>query len=133
MKGNLDRQTMYALMQVAQVTMQQHVDGLGLGVEVSIRNGKYDNYNCAGSITIELASVIDGTPMTTDAVKLCDYAEYLGLPPDVLGKEFTTSSGKTYKLTGYRPRNRTYPFLAVDTKTGKKMKLSEDLVLNYLG
>ena len=72
---------------------------------------KYENASC----TIPLEVKIKGMKTMTDAMLEAE-AKRLGLTLEV-------RNGR--KLVGYKPRNRSYPFIFEDTHTGKKYKCDE--------
>jgi hypothetical protein len=63
----------------------------------------------------------DGGELTAAGKDFINYASMYGLEPSDLGKEFK-SRGKTYRITGFKPRSHKYPILAVNVRTGKAFK-----------
>jgi len=84
-------------------------------VKVSPARGSFSNSNCV--LKFEFAEMSsDGQAMTRKADNW-RYAEMMGLPKDGIGKEFKFR-GRTYKVTGFRPRAK-YSIIAARQPDGK--------------
>lgn len=73
----------------------------------------------------------DGNALSAMAKDFQNMAPLFGLEPDDLGKEFTRA-GKTFRITGLKPRSRKYPVLAENVKTGKTYKFPAETVKEAL-
>jgi hypothetical protein len=71
--------------------------------------------------------------MGADREEFGAYAHAYGLEPSDFGAEFTTGTGRTYRITGIAPRRRKYPISAEEVKTGKGYKFPALTVSRALG
>lgn len=91
-----------------------------LGLVATQKPGTFD----AGSFTmkIELATVDEnGDPRTHERTDFVEFASLFNLEPEDYGREFV-SDGRTLKIVGLKPRNRSYPIIVEDVNTGKRYK-----------
>lgn len=98
------------------------------GVNINLKNTRFstDNY----STKIEVATVgQNGVTMTKEAIDFGRYKNIKGIRFD-LGFSFERD-GKTFTVTGYKPRSSKYPVLASCTD-GKTYKLPVSLVNMYV-
>ncbi len=96
------------------------------GVQFSFGNGTFTTDNA--SLKLEIAGITDsGVVKTKEATDFERYASSFGLTPEDLGTTFTYN-GREFKLLGCKPRNRKFPLIAENTKSGKRFKLPKDAV-----
>ena len=77
-------------------------------------------------LSVDGGSAIDPWAVTWNA-----HATTLGFNLSDRGKTFT-SNNRTFKLLGLKPRNRKYPMIAENIKTGRSYKFRASSVLRYL-
>lgn len=70
----------------------------------------------------------DGTAVSKEAEDYKRNARLYRMDPEWLGREFTTSGGRVYRLTGLALKSRKFPILAQEVATGTVYKLTEDAV-----
>ena len=63
----------------------------------------------------------DGEVLDSAAKDLDKYAFRHGLGEGLYGREFTNGSD-TFRICGYKPKSRKYPFIAENVATGKRYK-----------
>ena len=96
------------------------------GISINAGNATYSD----NTITFKLELQIEGFDPLKDAFeKSC---EWFGLKPEDYGREFVKGV-RLYKIVGLKPRNRKYPIICQDMKTGKHYKLPEADVQAALG
>lgn len=84
------------------------------GVSLELGSGSYGSSNA--TIKLEISDVAeDGTVSTKEAEAFKDYAFQHGLKEEDLGRSFECS-GKTFTITGYKPRATKRPITCVDEK-----------------
>ena len=72
-----------------------------------------------------------GTEVDPEAKAFTDMAKLFGLKPEYLGRSFM-SRGRSFTVTGLKPRNRKYPVMA-KTADGRGFKFPADVVERALG
>jgi hypothetical protein len=106
--------------------MNEALKGIAEKYGMTIDAGKATYGNSYATFKVELALVkADGSVGTREATMFRMYAKMLGMSPDDLGREFE-SNGKKYKLTGYNPSKRKYPFVA--EHDGKEYGFTENFI-----
>jgi len=102
-----------------------------LGIELSIGNITYDRNGTGFRTKLEGAVISeDGLAMTQDARNFLTYAPLDGIPKEALNQSFV-HDGKPYRLVGYRPRSKKYPYLCENG--GDTFKFPTSLVKIGLG
>jgi hypothetical protein len=97
-----------------------------LELTITVGGGTYTSNNVV--FKVELAEIAeDGMAMSREAESFKVYAYRYGLKPEHLGQQFMYA-GKTYKLVGAKPKSTRYPLVAEEVPSGKRIKMSPDLV-----
>jgi hypothetical protein len=91
------------------------------GISINAGNATYSD----NTITFKLELQIEGFDPLKDAFEKS--SEWFGLKPEDYGREFVKGV-RLYKIVGLKPRNRKYPIICQDMKTGKHYKLPEAAV-----
>ena len=96
--------------------------GRKAGLEVTRESGRYSANTFTMKISFRvLAKDGSGKPADFDTKAL-----RAGIFNDCWGKTFS-QGGKTYKILDIKPRNRTYPVIAEDVRSGKSYKFPADV------
>lgn len=87
------------------------------GLQVAHKGGRFDASNY--TLKVEFSVLRDGgIAMNEEAVNYNTLHVFYGLPADGLGKEVAWS-GRTFKVTGLRPKRRKCPLCVVDPATNR--------------
>jgi len=93
----------------------------GLAVKVGTRRFGTKDMRFPVEFVITEVDKDSGEMLSPEAMAYKKLAGSFGLDSEWLGAEFETYQGR-YKIVGLKPRNRKYPVLADDVRTGKKYK-----------
>ena len=111
-----------ALREKLQCVLDEASESLGFAL-------KLGNATVGATVTFKLeCSPIqaDGTAISKEAEDYKRNARLFKMDPEWLDKEFTTSGGRVYRLTGLALKSRKFPILAQEVTTGVTYKLTED-------
>lgn len=99
------------------------------GVQIKIGGGSYLGGSYKPKFEVAVIAA-DGLAMTPEAEAFKQCAAMLGFKPDDLGRSFK-ANGRTFKITGYRPRAHRQPIMAT-TDDGKTYVFPVDAVKRAL-
>ena len=97
-------------------------------MSVTVGNIGYRSFECGARLEIKLISKEANVQSKEDGSSKC---EYLGLPKDCIGKEFT-SKGTIYEIDSINTRARVYPVVVIKKSTGQKYKFKVNAILKHL-
>lgn len=100
-----------------------------LGIKFEFRGGKFTNKSADLKLSLTLINE-DGIAETEEVSNWKNLCTRWGFEVDDLGKEFTLQ-GKTYKITGLKPRRHRYP-ISADRLDGKGFKFPAYVVLGAI-
>jgi len=103
-------------------------------LHVEAHGGKFASNGSNFTFPLELAVVgSDGQAETQEVREFKTNARLYGLKPEDLGKTFhSPGSGKRFKITGLKPRNRRYPIMAEELGTKRGYKFAAIVVKQAL-
>lgn len=121
-----------ANLKLLRAELEPLLDELGqkYGIVLTIGRIGYSPSNFKASLEGAVLSE-DGTAETREAQDFKAMAEFYGLKPEYLGKEFV-SNNKRFRVSGLKPRSPKYPVLAVDVVSGTVYKFPADTVKRKL-
>jgi hypothetical protein len=126
-----DRPTVRAILDECEEALRAVASRHGLVLE---RGGcSFRENECPTPFKLQTAADGDGKVAGVVEGDFRRMAPLLGLKPEDLGREFTSSTGKRFQICGAKPRNRKYPVLARCVETGKVYKFPESAVRVALG
>lgn len=96
------------------------------GISIEFGGIRYSNSNYTSKMSVNVGNAEDAA-----RTKFASMCHLFGLKPEDFGREFTTSSGKTFTITGINPGRRKYPISGVSPR-GAKYKFTEDQVIRGL-
>ncbi|KJG37654.1 hypothetical protein UA32_11855 [Photobacterium angustum] len=93
--------------------LTQALEGVDIeGLNIEIGSCRYSDHSA--TLKLELSTLSDsGEIFTKERTSLNEVSEMIGIK---YGDEFI-SSGESYKVTGYKPRSRKYPIVAMNQQT----------------
>ncbi len=98
---------------------------------IQIRLGSCSFSDSTARAKLEFSVLKNGVVVDMYAEAFKRSAEFLGMKPEDLGREFI--NGEAYRLVGYNSRCLKFPFLGVRLSDLKTYKLSENFVRRGLG
>lgn len=105
--------------------------GKDLGLSLDVGRMSYTST----SVSIKLTAAViaaDGVVMTEEARNVKEWAFHHGCGEDALGKTFM-QRGRTFRITGYKPRSPKWPWLATAVDDGRSYKFQDSAVKRALG
>jgi len=88
-------------------------------VKISFGTSRYTKADYKTTMTVKTTATDEKTVKAVDSVDELMSKRY-GFSENIVGKSFTVNSG-TYKVTGFKTRNRKYPIIAINAD-GKSYK-----------
>ncbi len=129
MINQLDKQTLKTISAELDLAMKNIENRYG----VVLRTGTCRFTSEAATMKIEIATRgTAGEVVDTELANLRRNLEYLGLRDENVGQTFTYG-GKTYKLTGYKPKRYAKPYRLQCLNDGKTYVAPADMVRRGLG
>jgi len=109
----------------------QELEDLGkeLGVEFGLGRATYTDNNATFKVTA--SDIVDGQALSPIVEDFNLFASQFGLKKSDLGRVFHRN-GDAYKIIGLKRKAHKYPILIEDVSTGRKFKVSTDIVKSYL-
>jgi len=99
-------------------------------VEISLGNISYDNLEFHGKMSVKNLEQ-GGKKIDADKENFSKYAVLYGLKPALFGYSIT-AQGKNFKIVGINPRKRKFPIVLEDTKTGKRVCATQEIVVKSI-
>lgn len=97
------------------------------GVEIELGNISFSSDYFRTKLEVRKAVSSDGSKIDIELEKFKKDAPKVGVSASIYGKEFTYR-GRTFKVTGVKPRSSKYPIIAEELGSGTSYKLPKESV-----
>ena len=101
-----------------------------MGIKLEFKGGRFQDKSATLKLEVVLVQE-DGTAFSQIEEDFKTCCSRYGIEPSDLGRPFT-SNGEHFKLTGLKPQNHRYPFIA-ERRDGKQYKFSASFIRTLLG
>lgn len=117
--------------QISERALNALKNEFGNEFDVLLSSGVYgDTFSFAKFQFVEQTA--SGKDLSLEGTALRENLKIYGYEPALVLSHVYMYSGKAYHLTGYKSKNRRYPWIAVDLFTGQKYKLTDKLIVQIL-